>query len=115
MAHRRARARAKALARETVDGTDKTAVRISVDVDGREVTWWSDFVAAHGTERRWLRAVERGRAPESWWVVSRSVLASEVTTIATQPAAARYLRAVSRLCHTGNRTTQMSCSEGKRW
>lgn len=69
-------ARALAIDR-TPDGTDKTAVRITVDVPDADVTWWPDFAKAHGMNRQWRRVIERGRDPESWFVVARAIPESE--------------------------------------
>lgn len=57
----------------SLDGTDKTAVRIEVDVPDADVTWWPDFARAHGMHRNWRRVIERGRDPESWFVVARAI------------------------------------------
>jgi len=51
-----------------IDGTDKMAVRITVDVDEADVWWWPDFALHHGAHRKWRRLLGQGRAPESWWV-----------------------------------------------
>lgn len=68
------RPRAKAIALDvTLDGTDKTAVRITVDVDAEDLTWWPDFRRRHGIHREWRRHLERGRDPDSWWVVEHPI------------------------------------------
>lgn len=68
-----------ALAIATVDGTDKTAVHITVDVD--DAVWWPDFAVRHHVDRRWRRALERNRDPESWWVVERPIALRETVAV----------------------------------
>jgi len=61
----------------SLDGTDKTTVRITVEVPDLDVTWWPDFRQAHGMNRQWRRALEKGRDPESWFVVERPISRNE--------------------------------------
>lgn len=61
----------------TPDGTDKTAVRITVDVPDHEVIWWPDFAVEHGMHKAWRRALERGRDPRSWFVLTRPIPRAE--------------------------------------
>lgn len=88
---------ADALAIRTVDGTDKTAVRITVDLDDSAVVWWPDFASAHEFNRRWRRALERGHDPESWWVTMRPIPLAEV--VAIEMAETGDEPAVSEPCH----------------
>jgi len=78
---------AKALGVESVqyDGTDKMAVRITVKVPDAEVSWWPDFAREHGIHRQWRRLMERGRDADSWWVIPRPVMLSEVAAIEHRP------------------------------
>jgi hypothetical protein len=66
----------------TVDGSDETLVRITVDIADGDVMWWPDFRTLHGIHPRWRRALEKGRNPDSWWVVSRNIVASEFVAVA---------------------------------
>lgn len=63
------------------DGTDKTAVRLTVRVAESEVIWWPDFANEYAMPRAWRRALERERDPESWWVLPRTIGMTEVVAI----------------------------------
>ena len=71
----------QALALTTIDGSDKTEVRITVSLADDEVMWWPDFAKQHGIHRQWRRALELGRDPQSWWVVERAIALCEVVAI----------------------------------
>jgi hypothetical protein len=62
-----------------IDGTDKTGVRITVEVPDAE--HWPAFATAYGMNATWRRAMEEDRAPQTWWVVARPITMIEVIAI----------------------------------
>lgn len=58
---------------KTLDGTDKGAVRITVDLPDDEVYWWRDFADEHRMPRELRRELARGYDPDLWWVIPRPV------------------------------------------
>jgi hypothetical protein len=58
---------------------DKTEVRITVDVP--DAVPWSTWCEAHGIDRCWRRTLEKGRYPETWYVVEHPVPSSEWVSV----------------------------------
>ena len=56
----------------------KTQVRIRLDLQDGEAEPWRTFCTRHGIHRQWRRALERGRAPATWYVLPRSVALDEI-------------------------------------
>lgn len=65
----------------TVDGTDKTAIRLTLALPPEEVLAWRDFAEHHGINPKWKALLERGRAPWTWYVLPRPAPLSEVVAI----------------------------------
>ncbi len=61
----------------TTDGTDKTAVRITVELPNKYVHKWREWAIRHGVERRWLDALDKtgGGGSATWRVVERPIRA----------------------------------------
>ncbi len=64
----------------SLDGTNKREVRVTVDVPDVDVTWWPDFARAHGMNPKWRRRFEHGD-PESRWIVCRPIHMPEVVNL----------------------------------
>ena len=60
-----------------MDGTDKTAVRITVELPNKDVHRWKDWAIRRGIERRWLDTLDRtgGGGSGTWRVVEKSITA----------------------------------------
>jgi hypothetical protein len=56
---------------------DKTAVRITVDVPDSEVQPWLVWSRKRGITPGWALFLEEGRRASSWYVVQRTIPASE--------------------------------------
>ncbi len=58
---------------------DKTAIRFTIDLDDAED--WSGWSTRHGILASWQAALGRGRRPDTWYVVTRAIPASEWVVI----------------------------------
>lgn len=61
--------------RKGLDGTDKTRIRISVQLHSREVHRWLDWAARHGIDADWRRTLIEvsGGGVSSWRVTEKPI------------------------------------------
>jgi hypothetical protein len=58
---------------------DKREMRFTVELEDAEP--WATFSARHGMNRKWRRTFERGKRPDTWFVVARPIPMSEVSAM----------------------------------
>jgi hypothetical protein len=61
--------------RPTLDGTDKTRVRISVDLPNRDVDKWREWATRRRIDREWMRTLieTAGGGAATWRVVEKTI------------------------------------------
>ena len=57
----------------TLDGTDKTAVRITVELPAGQVHNWKDWAIRRGIDRQWLARLSKSGGSSTWRVVEGPV------------------------------------------
>lgn len=65
----------------TLDGTDKTSIRLTLLLPFEDVLEGGDFAERYRIHPKWKAALERGRAARTWFVLPRPALLSEVVAV----------------------------------
>lgn len=77
----------------TVDGTDKTEVRITVELPNNRVHKWRDWAVERGIDKGWLAALSNAGGAGTWRVTENRITADRWVAVDCRERAALSLAA----------------------